>query len=69
MDTNLRALYSSAATPVGRDVNTRLYLRPKADGIDDYTYTNYNDWETLRGGICKYMVNPAGDIPNPIKCS
>ncbi|MFI7134308.1 hypothetical protein ACIBQ1_52180 [Nonomuraea sp. NPDC050153] len=66
-DTNLRALFASAFDASG-SVKTQLYFRPKADGINDYEYTNYNDWHTLRLGLCRHVTNPAGDISNPIKC-
>lgn len=66
VDTNLRAVLT-----LGDRLKTRsqLWLRPKADGINNFTYTDYNDWETLRIGLCRNLVAGAGTVPNPkIKC-
>ena len=30
--------------------------------------TDYNDWEVLRIGLCKNVVNPGGLVNNPIVC-
>ena len=46
----------------------RSQFRPKADGINDLLYVNYNDWETIRLGLCRNVVNPGGLITNPIQC-
>lgn len=46
----------------------KVVIRPRADGILDFEYKNYNDWETLRIGLCKNVVNPDGLAVNPIVC-
>ena len=46
----------------------RIMFRPKADGINDFGYRNYNDWDILRVNVCKQVVNPKGTVSNPIKC-
>lgn len=66
-DTNLRALFAVAFDGAGA-TDTQLYFRPKADGINDYEYADYDDWATLRLGLCQHVVDPAGDISSPIKC-
>ena len=50
------------------DSDREVWFRPKADGIEDYTYRNYDDWEVLRIGLCKEVVNPGGLVSGPIKC-
>jgi hypothetical protein len=45
-----------------------LSVRPKADGINDFTYTNFNDWATLRVRLCRNVVNPGGLGPNRVRC-
>ncbi len=64
IDTNLR--YVRAAQ--GRDIHFQLWFRPKADGINDFTYINYNDWEVLRVGLCRNVVNPGGLVADPTVC-
>lgn len=51
VDSNLRAALSHL------DMSVRV--RPKADGIQDFAYTNYNDWEVLRVGLCENLVKEA----------
>ncbi|MCI0400803.1 MAG: hypothetical protein L0Z68_05830 [Gammaproteobacteria bacterium] len=46
IDKNLRAVLASAINKP--ESWTRILVRPKADGINNFTYTNYNDWEVLR---------------------
>jgi hypothetical protein len=60
IDTNLRAVSSFVTGAVA--------LRPKADGIQNFTYLNYNDWQVHRVGLCQQVVNPGGTVSNPIKC-
>ena len=48
-DKNLRAAYSIGYGPT----KYRVFFWPKADGINDFTYQNYNDWEVIR----KIFVN------------
>ncbi len=60
VDTNLRA-----ANAAGEGV---VQLRPKADGIQDFSYLNYNDWQVHRVGLCRQVVNPGGTVAHPIKC-
>ncbi|QMU30413.1 T9SS type A sorting domain-containing protein [Adhaeribacter radiodurans] len=64
-DTNLRAV-----STIGSEENKlNVVFRPKADGINDFSYTNYNDWEVLRLNLCKQVVNPGGLVSNPINCT
>ena len=65
-DSNLRAGYTSASTKAGH--NGSLWLRPVADGIIDYTFSDHDDWEALRVGVCKNVVNPTGELEDPIEC-
>jgi hypothetical protein len=65
IDSNLRAAQSLA---MSGDRWTPIQFRPKADGIHDFVMTDYNDWEVLRIGLCKNVVNPGGLISNPITC-
>ncbi|MBI4510558.1 MAG: hypothetical protein HY698_13070 [Deltaproteobacteria bacterium] len=65
VDTNLRAAVTLGE---GSKKPLRVDFRPKADGIQDFTYVNYNDWQVLRVGVCRQVVNPGGLVPNPIKC-
>lgn len=60
VDTNLRAV-SAAGTGV-------VQLRPKADGIQNFSYLNYNDWQVHRVGLCRQVVNPGNTVSNPIAC-
>jgi len=46
----------------------RIWMRPKADGIDDFTYTDYSDWNVLRKNLCKWTVYPTLNGPRPISC-
>ena len=66
VDSNLMSTFSrSAANP---DHTYKIQFRPKADGINDFLMTDYNDWEVLRIGLCKHVVNPGGLVGNPIIC-
>ncbi len=47
---------------------TQIYFRPKANALNDITYSNLNDWETMGEFLCKTVVNPDGSISNPINC-
>jgi hypothetical protein len=66
VDTNLR--FANAIKSNNSENNFRLVFRPKADGINDFTYVNYNDWETLRPNLCRQVVNPGGLVENPVVC-
>ncbi|CAA9295464.1 MAG: hypothetical protein AVDCRST_MAG93-4221 [uncultured Chloroflexia bacterium] len=66
VDTNLRMVDSIAINK--SNVWATIELRPKADGIQDYNYRNANDWETVRLGVCRNVVNPGGTVSNPITC-
>ncbi len=61
-DTNLRAVLAHGKTD-------ELWFRPKADGISDFTYVNYNDWEVLRVNLCRGLVNPGGLVARPVRCA
>ncbi|CAN5552993.1 hypothetical protein BH23CHL2_BH23CHL2_01190 [soil metagenome] len=66
VDSNLRAVLSrSSGNP---DHSMKIQFRPKADGINDFRMNDYNDWDVLRIGLCKHVVNPGGLISNPITC-
>jgi hypothetical protein len=64
VDTNLRSVHAYA-TPKDR---FQVWFRPKADGINDFAYVDYNDWEYLRDGLCRNVVNPGGLVADPITC-
>ena len=66
IDTNLRAVLSIAIDKP--EVWAGIQFRPKADGISDMTMSDHNDWEILRIGLCKNVVNPGGTVANPITC-
>lgn len=67
-DANLRAAYSLANTDAGGQ-RFDVMFRPKAEGINDFTYTNHNDWQALRVGLCRFFGTPARPVPSPsIKC-
>ena len=66
VDSNLRAALPRSS---GNDsVDRKLQFRPKADGINDFDMNDHNDWEVLRTGLCKNVVNPGGLVSNPITC-
>ncbi len=65
-DSNLRAVFSRSSD--NPDQEFKIWFRPKADGINDFVMTDYNDWEVLRLGLCKNVVNPGGLVVNPITC-
>lgn len=56
----------AASTFVTKD-NT-IFFRPRADGVVDTTYRNYDDWQPLGWGLCRFMVNPDGSESNPVRC-
>ena len=64
-DENLRAMHSLA---MGGDNWGKLQFRPKADGIVDNTYKNYDDWAVFRVTLCKNLVNPGGLVADPVTC-
>ena len=63
VDSNLRALQTLAINKPGRWA--KVQFRPKADGINDFTMTNYNDWEVMNLSLCKNVVNPGGLLTTP----
>ena len=63
VDSNLRALQTLAINKPGRWA--KVQFRPKADGINDFTMTNYNDWEVMNLSLCKNVVNPGGLLTVP----
>jgi len=63
-DTNLRCVVTSAKA----EPQFQISFRPKADGIHDFTYVNYNDWDVMRLSLCKRVVSPGGLVSNPIGC-
>jgi hypothetical protein len=74
IDTSLRAAYSVGADYGGDNPDApkrfQIWFRPNADGIYDYSYVNHDDWAVLRVGVCRYVVDPANEIPDDtqIKC-
>ena len=52
VDSNLRV---AASTKLDSDppVPPFVELRPKADGVVDFSYRNWNDWEAMGIGICR----------------
>lgn len=50
------------------EFNGAIEFRPRADGIVDLPYRNYDDWTVLGWGICRFMVNPLGNESNPVAC-
>jgi hypothetical protein len=64
VDTNLRSVHAYA-TP---KENFQVWFRPHADGINDFAYGDSNDWESLRYGLCRNVVNPGGLVADLITC-
>ncbi|MEQ7009955.1 hypothetical protein ABN028_27640 [Actinopolymorpha sp. B17G11] len=64
VDSNLRAVLAFA----NEKQLTQLWFHPKADGINDTTYTNHNDWAVLGRNLCGELVNPGGLVDNPVRC-
>jgi hypothetical protein len=64
VDTNLRSVHSYAT----RKEKFQVWFRPNADGINDFLYGDSNDWESLRYGLCRNVVNPSGLVADPITC-
>jgi hypothetical protein len=65
VDINLRAALTLGE---GTGAPYLVTFRPKADGIQDFQYVNYNDWQVLRVGLCQQVANPGGLVTNPIQC-
>lgn len=65
-DANLMSIESRASDnpegPIG------VSVRPKADGINHFRYVNYDDWATIRLGLCRNVINPAGLGPKAVTC-
>lgn len=51
-DTNLRAAVSTKLDS-NPPVPPFVELRPKADGVVDFSYRNWNEWEALGIGLCR----------------
>lgn len=74
IDSNLHAAFTVGANYGGNNADSpkkfRVWFRPNADGIYDYQYRNLNDWQTLRVGVCKYVVYPGDGLPesSQIRC-
>jgi len=67
IDTNLRAV-ESIIRPNSTSKNHTIWMRPKADGINDFDMLNYNDWELFSKSLCRNVVNPNNVVTNPIQC-
>ena len=66
-DTNLQSIHSVAINKP--EVWATLQYRPKADAINDFLMTDYNDWEVMRRTLCNNLVNPGGLLPEPaVQC-
>jgi hypothetical protein len=61
---NVRTLRAVLVRSGGRG----LEFRPKADGIQDFRYVNYDDWPVLGRNLCRGVVNPGGLVTRPIRC-
>ncbi|REG00938.1 hypothetical protein DFJ67_7004 [Asanoa ferruginea] len=48
--------------------NAEIWFHPKADGINNNNYTNYDDWAVLKNEVCRGVVSPGGLVVNPIRC-
>jgi hypothetical protein len=46
----------------------QLLFYPRADGIVNLKYQNYDDWNAVGWGLCNAVVNPGGTQSNPIHC-
>lgn len=75
VDSNLRAAWSFSDAWLEPDaagvVRAGLTVfAPKADGIEDLAYQNYDDWGVLRVGICAAITNPQTQpaLNNPTTC-
>jgi hypothetical protein len=64
-DNNLISIQSRSSDTTGP---TSIEVRPKADGINDFRYVNYDDWATLRRTLCRNVINPGGLGPNLVTC-
>ena len=63
IDTNLRAAITYGSNH-GEDDPTQpkdyqVWFRPAADGVIDFTYKPFDDWQVLRYGVCRHVVDPA----------
>jgi hypothetical protein len=69
VDRNLRLAFARYGHPKKEG---QVELRPKADGIFDLGYRNYNDWLTLKYAPCLQVSNPGGEAAkqglDPIRC-
>ena len=62
---NIRTLRALLVRTEGRG----LEFRPKADGIQDFRYVNYDDWSVLRENLCRGVVNPGELVARPVRCA
>ncbi|HTJ46163.1 MAG TPA: hypothetical protein VL463_28860 [Kofleriaceae bacterium] len=67
-DDDLRAAFAVGGDP-DRHGSDYQHLRfdPKADGITDFTYTDYDDWRTMRTGICATIEHDSS-VTDPVIC-
>jgi hypothetical protein len=65
VDSNLRAAIATALVEKGIPQPHKVVLRPKADGIADFTQRNWNDWEGLGVDLCRVLV---GSVGGNLKC-
>lgn len=67
VDTNLQTLHAVAIDKA--EIWATLEYRPKADGVNDFTMTNFDDWRTMERVLCRNLVDAAGTIPTPaVQC-
>lgn len=63
VDSNLRAIQTLAIDKPGRW--GKVQFRPKADGINNFSMRNYDDWKVMNLSLCNNVVNPGGLIQEP----
>lgn len=57
----------SAESRITGSGESYISVRPKADGINDFAYVGYDDWETIRLGLCIGVQRPL-DISRRVQC-
>ncbi len=65
VDSNLRAAIATALVVKDVPQPYTVVLRPKADGIADFTQRNWNDWEGLGVDLCRVLN---GSVNGSLKC-
>jgi hypothetical protein len=60
VDSNLRGAIATALLSEGVPQPHKVVLRPKADGVADFTQRNWNDWEGLGVDLCRVLIGSVG---------